>query len=142
MTRMIFVNLPVRDVQASRAFYTSLGFTINERFSDETVACVVVSESIFVMVMERSRFEGFSLNPISPAGTTEVLNCLSCESREEVDQLVTKALDNGGATWKPAMDMDFMYGGSFQDPDGHAWELNWMDPAALHGDAAPEAATA
>lgn len=138
--RSIFVNLPVRDVQAARAFYTSLGFTVNEQFSDDTAACVVVSETIYVMVMERSRFQGFIVNDIAPTDTTEVLNCLSCESREEVDQLVTRALDAGGKAWKPTLDMEFMYGGSFQDPDGHVWELNWMDPAAMgdlaHGDAA------
>jgi uncharacterized protein len=83
-----------------------------------------------VMAMDRSRFQGFIKGEIAPDGTTEVLNALSCESREEVDQLITKALDAGGRPWKPTMDMEGMYGGSFQDPDGHVWELMWMDPAA------------
>lgn len=140
--RSIFVNLPVQDVQASRDFYTALGFTINEQFSDETAACVVVSDTIHVMVLERSRFEGFIVGPIAPTDSTEVLNCLSCESRDEVDQLLTRALDSGGATWKPTMDMDFMYGASFRDPDGHVWELTWMNPEAMAAGGEPQAATA
>ena len=140
--RSVFINLPVRDIPAARAFYTALGFTVNEQFSDDTAACVVISDTIYVMVMERSRFQGFIVNDIAPENTTEVLNCLSCESRDEVDQLVTLALDNGGRAWKPALEMDFMYGGSFQDPDGHVWELTWMDPAAMGDLAQGDAATA
>ncbi len=138
--RSVYINLLVRDIPASRAFYRALGFTINEQFSDDTAACVVISDTIHVMIMERSRFQGFIVGEIAPQDTTEVLNCLSCESRDEVDLLVTLALDNGGRTWKPALEMDVMYGGSFQDPDGHVWELTWMDPAAFEQTATEDAA--
>jgi len=94
------------------------------------------------MAMERARFQGFIEGEIAPAGTVEVLNTLSCDSREEVDRFVTKALDAGGRAWKPTNDLGYMYGGSFQDPDGHVWEAVWMDPAALAGNATEGAATA
>lgn len=132
MNRMIFVNLPVADVAASRAFYTSLGFSINEQFSDEQVACVVVSDTICVMLLEHARFRDFITGDIADAQTsTEVLNCLSAESRDEVDTLVSTALANGGKPWKDKLVEGPMYGHSFADPDGHVWELMHMDmPAA------------
>jgi predicted lactoylglutathione lyase len=134
--RSVFINLPVADTEASKAFYAALGFQHNPAFSDEQTTCIAISQHIYVMAMDRSRFQGFITGEIAPDGTTEVLNALSCESREEVDQLITKALDAGGRPWKPTMDMEGMYGGSFQDPDGHVWELMWMDPATAEaGDA-------
>ena len=140
--RSLFINLPVADTAASKAFYAALGFPHNPEFSDDATTCIVISEHLFVMAMERSRFQGFIEGEIAPAGTVEVLNALSCDSREEVDQLVTKALDAGGHPWKPTNDLGYMYGGSFQDPDGHVWEVVWMDPAAIQGDAAEQPATA
>jgi predicted lactoylglutathione lyase len=140
--RSLFINLPVADTAASKAFYAALGFAHNPDFSDDGTTCIVISEHLYVMAMERARFQGFIEGEIAPAGTVEVLNTLSCDSREEVDQLVTKALDAGGRPWKPTNDIGHMYGGSFQDPDGHVWEVVWMDPAALTGAATEQTATA
>ncbi|KSB87845.1 glyoxalase [Caulobacter vibrioides] len=130
--RMIFVNLPVADLDRSKAFFEALGFSINPQFSDETAACVVVSETIFVMLLTHDKFRQFINGEIGDGhAATEVLTCLSAESREEVDDLLAKALANGGKAWKPIMDMGPMYGASFQDPDGHVWELMYMDMAAM-----------
>lgn len=130
--RMIFVNLPVADLGRSKAFFEALGFSINPQFSDETAACVVVSETIFVMLLTHDKFRQFITGEISDAhAATEVLTCLSAASREEVDDLLAKALANGGKAWKPIMDMGPMYGASFQDPDGHVWEVMYMDMAAM-----------
>jgi len=127
MDRMIFVNLPVEDVTVSRGFYTGLGFSVNEQFSDDQVACIVVSETIFVMLLEHNRFRDFTTNEIADARTTtEVLNALSASSREEVDDLVAKAVAHGGTARKPVED-DGMYGHSFADPDGHVWEIFFME---------------
>jgi predicted lactoylglutathione lyase len=130
--RMIFVNLPVRDVNASRAFFSAIGFSHNPAFSDDVTACIVISEQIYVMVMEHARFKDFIRQPIGDARkATEVLLALSCESRTEVDDIRAKALAAGGSEWMPSQDHGFMYGASFQDIDGHVWELTWMDPAAI-----------
>lgn len=128
MNRMIFVNLPVADVQASRTFYTGLGFTVNEMFSDEQVACIVVSDTIFVMLLEHARFADFltGTTAADATTTTEVLNALSAESRQEVDDLVARAVANGGKARTPITDGG-MYGHSFTDPDGHVWEVFHMD---------------
>jgi hypothetical protein len=124
---MIFVNLPVRDVQVSRDFYTGLGFTVNEQFSDDEVACVVISDTIVVMLLERSRFQGFIGTAIAdPRTHPEVLNALSASSRGEVDDLVARAVAGGGTARTP-IEQDGMYGHSFHDPDGHVWELIYMD---------------
>ena len=130
--RMIFVNLPVKDVEASKAFFAALGFGHNPQFSDETAACIVIDENIFAMVMSHEKFSDFITGEISDAHkATEVLTCLSANSRKEVDDLLAKALAAGAKPWKPIMDMGPMYGASFQDPDGHVWELMYMDMAAM-----------
>ena len=129
--RMIFPNLPVQDVQASRAFFSALGFGFNEMFSDETTASVVIEENITVMLLETERFQGFIQNEIAPRDTTEVLLALSCDSKEEVQDLAAKAREAGAGAWKEPMDMGFMYGESFRDLDGHVWELMYMDQAAM-----------
>ncbi|PVM91333.1 VOC family protein [Caulobacter endophyticus] len=130
--RMIFVNLPVADLDRSKTFFEALGFSINPQFSDETAACVVVSETIFVMLLTHDKFRQFINGEIGDAhAATEVLTCLSAESRQEVDDLLAKALANGGKAWKPITDMGPMYGASFQDPDGHVWEVMHMDMAAM-----------
>ncbi len=129
---MIFVNLPVTDVAASRAFYTALGFSVNEQFSDDSSVSVVVSDTIFLQLLSRERFTSFlpeGRRAGDPRQATAALHALSCETREEVDELVQKALGAGGGTWRPAQDHGFMYGSSFTDPDGHVWEPMWMDPA-------------
>lgn len=130
--RMIFVNLPVRDLERSKAFFTALGFAINPQFSDENSASVVVEENIFFQLHTHPRFKDFVTGEISDAfEATEVINALSASSRTEVDELLAKALAAGGKPWKPAADHGFMYIVSFQDPDGHVWEVAWMDPAAV-----------
>ncbi|CAA2145525.1 MULTISPECIES: VOC family protein [Methylobacterium] len=130
--RMIFVNLPVKDLEASKTFFGALGFTFNPAFTDENAACMVVSDRIFVMLLTEARFRDFITGDICDASkATEVLTCLSCESRQEVDDTLAKALAAGAKPWKPNMDYGFMYGCSFQDPDGHVWELMHMDPAAM-----------
>ena len=130
--RMMFVNLPVADLKASIAFFTKLGFTFNPMFTDDTATCMVIGEQNSVMLLTREKFAGFSPNPIADARkTTEVLVCLSCADRAEVDGLVSKAVAAGGNTHNAAQDHGFMYLHAFQDLDGHVWELMWMDPAAL-----------
>lgn len=132
MSKKIFVNLPVADLGKSIEFFSHLGFSFNPQFTDETATCMVVSDDIFVMLLTREKFKGFIPGSISDAkSSTEVLVCLSADSKEEVDRLVDKALDVGGTGFREPEDHGFMYGRSFQDPDGHIWEIVWMDQAAL-----------
>ncbi len=132
MARMIYVNLPVQDVEKSREFFGSLGFEFNAMFSDERSAAMVIEENIVVTLLEEARFKDFLKGEMSDAHTsTEVLLCLSADSREEVDTMVKTALDNGGTAWKDPINEGPMYGGSFQDIDGHVWEILYMDAAAL-----------
>ena len=129
---MIFLNLPVSDVAASRAFYTALGFSVNEQFSDPSSTSIVVSDTISLQLLSHERFAGFlpeGTATADPRAATAALYALSCDSREEVDQMVEKAVGAGGGTWTPAQDHGFMYGSSFTDPDGHVWEVMWMDPS-------------
>lgn len=134
MPRMIFVNLPVADLNTSMAFYEALGFAKNPQFSDETGACMVVSDTIFVMVLTHEKWKSFTERPIPASGASEVMNCLSCDSRDEVNKLADAAGANGGtADINPAQDHGFMMSRSFADPDGHVWEVMWMDPAAAPG---------
>lgn len=129
--RMIFVNLPVKDLERSKGFFSALGFTCNPDFTDETAACMVVEENIFVMLLTEARFGDFVTGPVADAfKATEVLTCLSAGSRQEVDETLAKALAAGATPWKPVMDYGSMYGCSFQDPDGHVWEVMWVDTAA------------
>ena len=129
--RMIFVNLPVKDLRAAADFYTALGFEPIPEFSDNNCACVAVDQNIYVMLLAEERFKDFVEGPISDAtASTEVINCVTAESREQVDETIARALAGGGKPWKPAVEDGPMYGGSFQDPDGHVWEVLWMDMAA------------
>lgn len=125
--RMIFVNLPVRDVDASKAFFGALGFAFNPMFSDDTTACLVIEENIYAMLMVEERFKTFIDGEIADPAATEVLTCLSCDSREQVDDTLSKAFAAGAGEWKPVTDQGPMYGGSFRDLDGHVWELVYMD---------------
>jgi predicted lactoylglutathione lyase len=132
MARKIFVNLPVKDLERSRAFFSALGFSFNPQFSNEQGACMVISEDIFTMLLVEPFFQTFIKKPISDATkATEVLVCLSCDSRAEVDALVKKALAAGGTAPNAPQDHGFMYAHGFEDLDGHVWELVWMDPAAV-----------
>jgi predicted lactoylglutathione lyase len=130
--RMIFVNLPVKSVAASRKFFGALGFTFNEVFSNENTASMVIEENIFAMLLEHARFKDFIKGEIAdPAKGVGALLCLSAGSRQEVEDTMAKALAAGGKPWMPPQDHGFMYGHSFQDLDGHVWEVMWMDPAAV-----------
>ncbi|MGI5136575.1 MULTISPECIES: VOC family protein [unclassified Streptomyces] len=132
--QMIFVNLPVADVDASKKFFTELGYTINPRFTTDDCACVVISDTIIAMLLGRQRYADFTEKEIADATkTSEVLLCLSAESREKVDELVDRALAAGGTGSREAIDHGYMYGRAFDDPDGHTWEVMWMDPAAVQG---------
>ena len=132
MARKIFVNLPVRDLERSKRFFAALGFDFNPQFSDDKAACMVVSQGIYAMLLVERYFQTFTKKPVADARqSTEVLVCLSCDSRAEVDDLVRRALSAGGAAPNPPQDHGFMYGHGFEDLDGHVWELMWMDPAAV-----------
>jgi predicted lactoylglutathione lyase len=132
MSTKIFVNLPVTNLDTSKAFFTKLGFNINPQFTDETAACVVISDDIFAMLLTHPKFKQFTSREIADAHkTTEVLTCLSCETKEKVDQMVETAIKSGGAKHRDPQDHGFMYERSFCDPDGHIWELVWMNPAHI-----------
>ncbi|MHC5701057.1 VOC family protein [Streptomyces tirandamycinicus] len=134
MSQMIFVNLPVKDLDASKAFWEAVGYTFNPRFTDETAACMVVSDTIFAMLLTEAKFKDFTKKAVADAATsTEVIVALSAESREKVDALADAALAAGGSPANEPMDHGFMYGRSFQDPDHHIWEVVWMDPKAVEG---------
>ena len=132
MATKIFVNLPVRDLPKSMAFFAALGYSFNKQYTDETAACLVISEDIYAMLLTHAKFGEFTPKAICDATTTtEVLVCLSCDSRGLVDEIVGKAVAAGGTTYKAPMDYGFMYGHGFQDLDGHIWEYMWMDPNAV-----------
>jgi hypothetical protein len=132
MSRMIFVNLPVADLQKSRAFLEALGAVNEPRFTDDTAACMTLSNTIHVMLLTHDKFRQFTPRPIADANAgSEVLLCLSSDSRESVDASVERAVAAGGAADPaPKQDYGVMYGRSVADPDGHIWEIMWMDPAA------------
>jgi uncharacterized protein len=131
MARKIFVNLPIKNMERSKAFFTALGFTFNPQFTNEQGACMVVSEDIFTMLLVEPFFQTFTKKPIADTSrSTEVLVCLSCDSRAEVDEMVRKAVAAGGTTPNAPQDHGFMYAHGFEDLDGHLWELVWMDPNA------------
>jgi predicted lactoylglutathione lyase len=131
---MIFVNLVVADVAKSRAFYEALGLRINEQFSNEQAACVVLSETIYVMILERPFFQTFTALPIgAPAQSVSAIYALACADRAGVDAMMTAALAAGGTEPMPGRDMGFMYNRMFADLDGHVFEPMWMDSAAVNG---------
>lgn len=133
MSTQIFVNLPVKDLDRSKAFFSELGYSFNAQFTDENAACMVVSESIYVMLLTREFFQTFTPKEICDATkSTEVLVCLSSESRAEVDEMVRKAVAAGGTTYKEPQDHGFIYGHGFQDLDGHIWEIMFMEPSAIN----------
>ncbi|MDR6977637.1 putative lactoylglutathione lyase [Streptomyces sp. 3330] len=130
--QMIFVNLPVNDLDASKKFFTELGYTINPQFSDDNAASVVISDTIVAMLLTKPFYATFTKKEIADASkTSEVLIALSAQSREKVDELVDRALSLGGSPSGETQDMGFMYGRSFDDLDGHTWEVVWMDPSAV-----------
>lgn len=132
MATKIFVNLPVKNLINSIAFFTQLGFSFNPRFTDETATCMIVAEDIFVMLLTEAKFKIFTPKEICDATKyTEVLVCLTTESREQVDEMVRKAIAAGGTTYNEAQEHGFMYGHGFQDLEGHIWELIYMEPKAI-----------
>lgn len=132
--QMIFVNLATNDVDASKKFFTELGYEINAQFSDENTASVVISDTIVVMLLARPKYAEFTKKEIvDSTKSSEVLIALSAESREKVDELVEKAVAAGGSVTGETQDHGFMYGRAFNDLDGHTFEVAWMDPAALEG---------
>ncbi|MBA2964737.1 MULTISPECIES: VOC family protein [Ramlibacter] len=132
MARKIFVNLPIKDMERAKAFFTALGFSFNPQFTNDKGACMVITQDIFAMLLVEPFFQTFTKKPVADATKgTEVLVCLSCDSREEVDTLVRKAVAAGARTPNAPQDHGFMYGHGFEDLDGHLWELMWMDPAAV-----------
>ena len=136
MSTQIFVNLPVKQLQQSIEFFTQLGFQFNPQFTDETATCMIVSENIFVMLLTHEKFQTFTPNPICDATkSTEVLTCLSMESRASVDEMVHKAVAAGGNTQNEPQDHGFMYAHGFQDLEGHIWELVYMEPEAISSEA-------
>ena len=137
MSRMIFVNLPVSDLAASRRFLEALGATNESKFTDETAACMKISDTIFTMLLTHDKFRQFTPRPVADAtASSQVLLCLSADSRESVDTTVERAVLAGG-TADPAAKQDYgvMYGRSVADPDGHIWEIMWMDAAAAQAGA-------
>ncbi|ALM53244.1 VOC family protein [Halomonas huangheensis] len=132
MSRKVFINLPVADLPAAKAFYVQLGFEINEQFTDDKGSCVVISEHIHVMLLTHEFFSGFTPRPLSNAHqATEVLVALSMDSREAVDEIVRRAQDAGGQANGEPQDHGFMYAHSFMDLDGHIWEPLFLDEAAM-----------
>jgi hypothetical protein len=133
MATKIFVNLPVKNLDESVAFFAALGFKHNPQFTDETAACIVVSEDIFVMLLTEAKFKTFTPKKICDAkASTEVLVALSLDSREQIDDIVRKAVRAGGTTYNDAQDHGFMYSHGFQDLDGHIWEVVFMEPSSAN----------
>lgn len=135
MTQMIFVNLPVADLEKSKSFYEAIGFTVEPKFTNEQAACMVVSEAIYVMLLTHDFWKTFTDKAIPDAHkNAQLMLALSQTDRSAVDAIVEKAAAAGGkADPNATQDFGFMYGRSFEDPDGHIWEPNWMDMAAVEG---------
>lgn len=132
--QMVFINLPVADLEASKKFFTSLGYSLNPQFSNEDAASVVISDTIVAMLLTKDFYATFTDKEIADATkTSEVLIALSAPTREAVDELVRKAVAAGGTASPRVQDLGFMYGRAFDDLDGHTWEVTWMDPAAVQG---------
>lgn len=125
----IFINLPVKDLNKSIEFFTKLGYTFNQQFTNETATCMIVSDTIYVMLLVESYFQTFTNKKIADTKTTvEALIALSAESREKVNELVDKAVHAGATIPREAQDHGFMFTRTFEDPDGHVWEIFWMNP--------------
>jgi uncharacterized protein len=132
MTTKIFVNLPVKDLKRSMAFFEKLGFRFNPQFTDETAACMVITDDIYAMLLTHPKFKQFTKKHIADAHkTTEVLTCLTFDSKDKINEIVDKAIAAGGTEARDAQDYGFMYGRSFNDLDGHIWEIIWMDPSHI-----------
>jgi uncharacterized protein len=143
MATQIFVNLPVSDLDKSVEFFTALGFTFNPDYTDENATCMIINDDAYVMLLVEGFFKTFTSKDIADARrSTEVIMAFSADSREGVDGLYNKAIGAGGSSSQPAQDYGFMYSRSFQDPDGHLWEVMWMDPAGPQAETVTSAAQA
>jgi len=132
MATKIFVNLPVKDLNKSMKFFSALGYSFNLQFTNETGACMVIAEGIYAMLLTQEKFKTFTPRQIADATkSTEVIICLSAENKDKVNELVDKALAAGATKTREAEDHGFMYERSFNDPDGHIWEIMWMDTSAF-----------
>jgi predicted lactoylglutathione lyase len=128
VTKKVFINLPVRDLPRAMAFYTALGAVNNPHFTDETAACMVVSDAIYVMLLTHAKWAAFTRKPIADPGTSEVMLAITCEDPKAVDAMLrTVAAQGGRADVNAVQDLGFMYSRSFEDPDGHVWEAFHMD---------------
>lgn len=132
MTKSIYINLPVVDLEKSKSFYTAIGFNNNSQFTDETAACMVWSDAINVMLLTHAKWKTFTTRPIPPSSSSEVLLAISCDNKQMVDDMNEKANAYGGtADINPKQDLGFMYNRNLADPDGHVWEAMWMDMSAF-----------
>lgn len=132
MSKKIFVNLPVKDLKRSMDFFKEIGYTFNQQFTDETAACMVISDDIYTMLLTEEKFKEFTTKEIADTNNTiEVLTCLSEDSKEKVDGHVEKAVKAGATEPKGPIDYGFMYSRSYYDPDGHTWEIVWMDESSI-----------
>ena len=132
MSRQVYINLAVRDLPASKAFWSQLGFEFNPKFTDDKAACMIINDDALVMLLDEPFFKSFTKRqPVDTTTATEALLALSCNSRAEVDEMVRRAIDGGGSHAMDPQDHGFMYGWSFYDLDGHHWEVLWMDPNAV-----------
>ncbi|MEA9986006.1 MULTISPECIES: VOC family protein [Subtercola] len=133
MPTKIFVNLPVTDLERSVGFYSSLGWQINQAFTNENAACVVVSGEISVMLLLHPFFAQFTTKPIAEPSTVEMILAVGLDTRDEVDAVAENALEAGAVAFRETEDHGFSYTRTFADPDGHLWELFWMDASAMPG---------
>jgi predicted lactoylglutathione lyase len=134
MPTQIFVNLPVKDLNKSVEFFTKLGYTFNRQFTNENATCMIISDTIFVMLLVEPFFKSFTKQEITDTATSnESIICLSVNSRADVDLMVSKAVEAGATAPHPPQDHGFMYGHGFTDLDGHIWEYSWMDPTNIQG---------
>jgi predicted lactoylglutathione lyase len=132
MSTKIFVNLAVKDLNRSIDFFKAIGYSFNHQFTDETAACMVISEDIYAMLLTEAKFKEFTPKQVADATkSTEVITCLSAESKEKVNELVDKAIKAGATETREAQDYGFMFGRSFNDLDGHIWEIMWMDESHI-----------
>ena len=130
MATQMYLNLPVKDLDKSVEFFTALGFSFNPAFTDENATCMIINDDAYVMLLVENFFKTFTSKAVADASsTTEAIMAFSVDTREAVDEMVRKALTSGGTPSQEAQDYGFMYSHSFQDPDGHLWEVMWMDPA-------------
>ena len=133
MLNSIFVNLPVVSLKKSVAFFTELGFTFNAQFTDETSTCMIVNDKVYVMLVEHAKFSAFIDKPIAPSTSTEAIFSFSCDSKEDVIAMASKAHALGARKVNEAEDMGFMFSWGFEDLDGHLWDLFWMNPEHVQG---------